>query len=323
MPQAEIFMQRALALATQGAGAVSPNPLVGCVIVHNGQIIGEGYHQRYGHWHAERNAIESVSDKSILSESTVYVTLEPCSHYGKTPPCANLLIEHRVAQVVICNTDPFPLVAGRGIEKLKKAGVEVEIGLLANTGRWLNRRFFTFVEKQRPHIILKWAESADGFMAKPLFGAVQISSYPAKQLLHRWRSEEDAIMIGTNTARYDNPHLTVREWAGRSPVRVVIDRHNSLPKGLHIFDGAVETLVYREDIPEILQDLYERKLQSLIVEGGPTLLQSFINQGLFDEIRVFRSNTMYLHEGIKAPVFEAKILKTEEVSTDTLTWYVP
>nr|MCU0325664.1 bifunctional diaminohydroxyphosphoribosylaminopyrimidine deaminase/5-amino-6-(5-phosphoribosylamino)uracil reductase RibD [Spirosomataceae bacterium] len=203
-----VFMQRALELASLGRGSVSPNPMVGCVIVHNGLIVGEGWHQRYGEAHAEVNAVNSVKDKSILSESTAYVTLEPCSHFGKTPPCADLLIKHHLKKVVVCNDDPFPLVAGKGIKKLRDAGIEVETGLLAEEGRRLNRRFFTMVEKQRPYVILKWAETADGFIAKENFEAVRISNDFSQMYSHKWRSEEDAIMVGTNTAHFDNPSLT-------------------------------------------------------------------------------------------------------------------
>lgn len=313
-------MLRALELAEIGRGKVSPNPMVGCVIVHNGQIIGEGWHQIYGSWHAEVNAVNSVKDKSKLLESTVYVTLEPCAHFGKTPPCADLLVQHRVKKVVICNDDPFPLVAGKGIEKLKNAGIEVERGLLAEKGRALNARFFTYVEKKRPYLILKWAETADGFIAGANYEAIKISKELSHKIAHKWRSEEDAIMVGTNTARYDNPKLNTREWKGtKNPIRIVVDKQLQLPQSLNLFDNTQETLIFNEItdksedkntyikvefgdefIDNVLNELYKRKIQSIYVEGGTALLQSFIDAQAFDEIRVFRS-AKQLYKGIAAP----------------------
>lgn len=313
-------MLRALELAEIGRGKVSPNPMVGCVIVHNGQIIGEGWHQIYGSWHAEVNAVNSVKDKSKLLESTVYVTLEPCAHFGKTPPCADLLVQHRVKKVVICNDDPFPLVAGKGIEKLKNAGIEVERGLLAEKGRALNARFFTYVEKKRPYLILKWAETADGFIAGANYEAIKISNELSHKIAHKWRSEEDAIMVGTNTARYDNPKLNTREWKGtKNPIRIVVDKQLQLPQSLNLFDNTQETLIFNEItdksedknkyikvefgdefIDNVLNELYKRKIQSIYVEGGTALLQSFIDAQAFDEIRVFRS-AKQLYKGIAAP----------------------
>lgn len=317
------FMRRALELATLGQGMVTPNPMVGCVVVHNGRIIGEGWHRQYGQPHAEVNAIDSVTDKTLLSSSTVYVTLEPCSHFGKTPPCADLLIHHQVKRVVICNLDTNPLVGGKGIEKLRQAGIEVTTGILETEGRALNRRFFCFIEKKRPYLILKWAESADGFVAKPNFEPTPISNGLSRKWVHQWRSHEDAIMVGTRTALYDNPRLNVRDWSGRNPVRVLIDKQLSLPSTLHLFDQSQPTLVYNHLqnhsesnrswfkispetnlIDAILDDLYQRKIQSVLVEGGTHLLESFLNQDLWDEIRVIQS-PYYLKEGIKAPYFEA------------------
>ncbi len=313
-------MQRALQLARLGAGAVSPNPMVGCVIVHKEKIIGEGWHQKYGEAHAEVNAVNAISDKSLLSESMVYVTLEPCSHFGKTPPCADLLIKHHVKKVVVCNYDPNPLVAGQGIEKLCQAGIEVEVGFLEEEGKELNKRFFTYIEKQRPYIILKWAESADGFIAKKNYETVQISNLISRRFVHKMRSEEDAIMVGTNTAKYDNPKLDTRFWTGKNAVRVVIDKGLSLSKDLNIFDNHQTTICYNlleDKILEnnifvrictntsiekfVLQDLYQRKIQSIIIEGGSTLLQSFIDLGLWDEAIILKSNSM-LEDGIEAPV---------------------
>ena len=315
----QLYMQRALQLARLGAGVVSPNPMVGCVIVHKGKIIGEGWHKEYGEAHAEVNAVNSIFNKSILSESEVYVTLEPCSHFGKTPPCADLLIIHKVKKVYVCNGDPNPLVAGKGIEKLRQAGIEVEIGLLEKEGRELNKRFFTFIEKERPYIFLKWAESADGFIAKPNYESVQISNLLSRRFVHKMRSEEAGILVGTNTARYDNPKLDVRFWTGDNPIRVVIDKHLSLPQTHHLLDNSDTTIFfnYLEEkdirnnlyflVPEntsIIESIIERlniiKVQSLIIEGGAILLQSFIDLGLWDEAIILKSN-QFLGQGINAP----------------------
>jgi len=337
----ELYMTRALELATLGRGRVSPNPLVGCVIVHNDRIIGEGWHKRYGDWHAEVNAVRSVADESLFSEATVYVTLEPCSHFGKTPPCADLLVEKRVKRVVVCNDDPFPLVAGKGLAKLRAAGIEVETGVLAAQGRELNRRFFHFVEKQRPYLILKWAETADGFIAPSDFQPIAISSSLSRQLVHQWRDEEDAVLIGTNTARYDNPRLNVRLWVGRNPVRVVIDKNAQLPSNLNLFDDSQPTLVYgvskaeqveqttfvalNPDEPfldQLLADLYGRKVQSLIVEGGTHLLESLITQGLWDEVRIFKSPKT-LGAGLAAPTLRGRLAERKPVGVDWLSIYRP
>ena len=356
-------MRRALELATLGRGHVSPNPMVGCVIEHQGKIIGEGWHRHYGETHAERNAIASVrpEDEPLLPQSTVYVTLEPCSHYGKQPPCADLLIEKRIGRVVCCNDDPNPLVAGRGFAKLRDAGITVETGVLAGMGRLLNARFFAFMEKHRPYVILKWAETTDGFIAAESGQPMQISGPLSQRLVHRWRSEEDAIMVGTNTARTDNPRLNVRLVPGRNPVRVVIDKQLQLAGSLNLFDGSQPTLGYnfiktetvgqttyiqlspdKPFLPQLLADLYEREIQSVLVEGGTTLLNSFINAGLWDEIRVFRSRTM-LHAGrsegphrpvrrcgtgtpagaVKAPVVRGQLISRERVGEDELTMYQP
>jgi diaminohydroxyphosphoribosylaminopyrimidine deaminase / 5-amino-6-(5-phosphoribosylamino)uracil reductase len=241
-----LFMQRALDLAALGRGTVSPNPMVGCVIVHQNKIIGEGYHQQYGGAHAEPNAINSVRDKDLLSQSTLYVTLEPCAHWGKTPPCANLLIEMKVRKVVIATKDANPEVGGKGIYLLKEAGIEVITGVLEDQARELNKRFFTSMEKQRPYVILKWAQTRDGFIARENFDSKWISNSYSRQLVHKWRSEEDAIMVGTQTARYDNPMLNVRDWTGRNPLRIVLDRHMSLKSELHLFDGSQPTLRYNQ-----------------------------------------------------------------------------
>jgi len=336
-----LFMRRALELATLGRGHVSPNPMVGCVVEYQGKIIGEGWHQRYGEAHAERNALASVrpEDVHLLPESTVYVTLEPCSHYGKQPPCADLLIEKRIGRVVCCNDDPNPLVAGQGFAKLRDAGIAVETGVLTEKGRALNARFFTFMEKQRPYIILKWAETNDGFMGGENGQPVQISGPLSQRLVHRWRSEEDTIMVGTNTARADNPRLNVRLVPGRDPTRIVIDKQLRLAANLNLFDDSQPTLGYnfvktetvgqtsyiqlspdKPFLPQLLTDLYQRNIQSVLVEGGATLLNSFVDTGLWDEMRVFRSRTM-LGKGIKAPTVRGQLVNQEKVGKDELTTY--
>lgn len=351
------FMRRALELATLGRGHVSPNPMVGCVIVHVSEgieprIIGEGWHQRYGEAHAERNAIQSVrpEDLHLLPESTTYVTLEPCSHYGKQPPCADLLIESKIGRVVCCNDDPNPLVGGQGFAKLRAAGIAVETGVLADIGREVNARFFTFFDRKRPYIILKWAETSDGFMGAEGGQPVKISGDLSNRLVHRWRSEEDAIMVGTNTARMDNPRLNTRLWPGKNPTRIVLDSRLVLAKSLHVFDGSQPTIVYyqvNDKLPEestnviyaitprnagsilihSLQDLHQRKIQSVLVEGGVTLLQSFLEAGLWDEMRVFRSRMMMgkgrFAGAIKAPGVQGRLVSREMVGEDELTIYKP
>ncbi|QSE98426.1 bifunctional diaminohydroxyphosphoribosylaminopyrimidine deaminase/5-amino-6-(5-phosphoribosylamino)uracil reductase RibD [Fulvivirga lutea] len=304
-------MLRALELASNGLGYVSPNPMVGCVIVHNNKIIGEGWHRKYGEAHAEVNAINSVKDKSKLSESTVYVTLEPCAHTGKTPPCADLLIEHSVNKVVIANVDTNPLVGGKGIEKLRNAGIEVETGRMEEEGRELNRRFFTFIEKKRPYVLLKWAQTADGYIARKDYDSKWISGEESRKLVHKWRSEEPGIMVATHTAKYDNPRLDVRDWSGNNPVRIVIDKNLELPQNLNLFDGTIPTLCYNmkkheeqgaityvkvsenDLLDNILTDLYERGIQSVLVEGGAALHKNFIDEYLWDEARVFVSKNTF------------------------------
>lgn len=336
----EFFMRRAFELAQLGIGSVSPNPRVGCVIVHNHKIIGEGWHQKFGEAHAEVNAVNSVADSSLLKESTVYVNLEPCSHFGKTPPCADLLIKHEVKKVVVANQDSNPLVAGKGIKKLLDAGIDVVTGVLEKEGRELNKRFFTSMEKQRPYIILKWAQTADGFIAKKNYESKWISSELSRQLVHRWRSEEDAVLVGTKTATHDNPSLTVRDWTGRNPTRIVIDRFLRLNERLHVFDGKERTLCYNvlkheekgnlslirieeeNFISHLVHDLVRQKIQSLIVEGGAQTLQFFIDLNLWDEARVFTSSRVF-HEGISSP--RLKGIKTEQmqIQSDVLELFCP
>jgi diaminohydroxyphosphoribosylaminopyrimidine deaminase / 5-amino-6-(5-phosphoribosylamino)uracil reductase len=335
-----LMMQRAMQLAMNGLGKVSPNPLVGCVIEHKGKIIGEGWHQQYGEPHAEVNALREVKDESLLPESTLYVNLEPCSHYGKTPPCADLIIEKKVGRVVISNGDPNPKVAGRGIKKLREAGIEVIEDILFVEGQSLNRRFFTQMERNRPYIILKWAQTADGFIARPDGSSKWISNEISRSLVHKWRTEEDAVLVGTQTALLDNPRLTVREWQGRNPKRIVIDRNLRLPTDLHLFDQSVETLVYtlRDKpstencqfikLPEsfqietILEDLLGRNIQSIIVEGGTATLNQFIAKGLWDEARVFTAGHLF-KVGISGPQLPVHLIKdTMQIENDTLDFYV-
>ena len=336
----ELLMQRTFELAKLGQGSVSPNPLVGCVIVNDGVVIGEGWHKQYGEPHAEVNAVAMVKDKNLLSGSTVYVNLEPCSHTGKTPPCADLLIKHQVKKVIISNVDSNPVVGGAGIKKLTEAGIEVVTGVLKREGRQLNRRFFTFHEAQRPYIILKWAQTADGFIARSNYESRWISNEFSRQLVHKWRSEEDAVLIGTKTAAHDNPKLTVRDWSGRNPVRIVIDRFLRLPDKLNLFDGSEQTICYNllkhEEHPNIklirldekdflismLDHLMKEKIQSLIVEGGSLTLSLFIEAGLWDEGRVFSSSRLF-HEGISAPLLKGDLIAEEKIDSDLLKIYEP
>lgn len=330
-------MRRALQLAKLGLGSVSPNPMVGCVIVHEDKIIGEGYHERYGGPHAEVNAVANVVNMELLRESTVYVTLEPCVHFGKTPPCADLLISHQVKKVVICNDDPNPLVAGKGIQRIREAGIEVDTGLLSEEGSQVNKRFFTSFKKDRPYVILKWAETADGFVARKNFDSKWISNQYSRQLVHKWRSEEDAILVGKNTAKYDNPSLTTRDWTGKNPVRVVIDAKMELHASSHLYDGNVQTLCFTQQncvdmdnlhficqnkiTPEtILHELQERNIQSIIIEGGSRTIQSFIDANLWDEARVFRSPATF-GEGIKSPYLVGNVICHESIFEDQLSIY--
>jgi diaminohydroxyphosphoribosylaminopyrimidine deaminase/5-amino-6-(5-phosphoribosylamino)uracil reductase len=331
----EFFMKRAFELAYLGVGEVSPNPRVGCVIVLEGKIIGEGWHRKFGGPHAEVNAVHAVSDEAMLNGATVYVNLEPCSHLGKTPPCTDLLIKHGVKKVVVANEDTNPLVSGRGMKKLLDAGIEVVSGVLAQDGRQLNRRFFTFVEKRRPYIILKWAETADGFIARTDFDSKWISNAYSRQLVHQWRSQEDAVLVGGKTAAHDNPRLSVRDWSGRNPVRLVIDAQLRLPGDLHLFDQSQTTYCYnllqREEqenlvfvklqeedfLSQLVNDAYEKNIQSVIVEGGQKTLDRFIRSGLWDEARVFRSSYS-IGSGINAPRITGELISREEISDDLL-----
>ena len=330
----EKYMLRAIELARLGMGNVSPNPMVGCVIVYNGVIIGEGYHREYGKPHAEVNAINSVNSKELLKESTLYVTLEPCSHYGKTPPCSDLILQYGIPNVVVGTADPFAQVAGRGLEKLRNGGCNLLEGYLEEKCIELNRRFFTFHEKKRPYIILKWAQTADGFIdidrTHEHYGQpTWITNDLSRIAVHKMRTDESAILVGTNTVRKDNPSLTVRDWSGKPPLRLVIDKDMKLPPDLTLFDQRVPTVVYTtkevlnksnlefkkilfrgDELELILNDLHERGILSLIVEGGQKLLNSFINNEMWDEARVFIGECNF-NSGVKAPVFDAKMVKSE------------
>lgn len=317
------YMRRCIELAQKGRGFTAPNPMVGAVIVHQGKVIGEGFHRRAGEPHAEVNAIASVRDESRLRESTLYVNLEPCSHYGKTPPCAELIIRKQIPRVVIGCLDPFAEVSGRGVRMLLKAGVEVITGIMEPEARELNRAFITFQEKGRPYIILKWAQSADGFIdchRDDYSGPpVRLSSPQSRREVHKLRSEVAAILVGTRTALLDNPSLSVRHWSGASPVRLTIDRHLCIPSHYHLLDGTIPTVVFtsrevqnsqnityialdpnRSTLSQVLDYLKEKKLNSLLVEGGSCLLQSFLSEGYWDEARV-EVVSRRLNNGVKAP----------------------
>ncbi len=341
MASDETYMLRCIELAGNGLGNVEPNPMVGSVIVYDEKIIGEGFHQEFGKAHAEVNAINDVLSKhpeEILQRSTLYVDLEPCTHFGKTPPCTDLIISKKILRVVIGTIDPFSKVNGSGIAKLKSAGIEVTTGILEKECRELNKRFFTFHEKQRPYILLKYAQSEDGFIAPEKITEENkwISNEKSRQLVHKWRSEEQAIMIGTNTARIDNPSLTVRDWKGRNPVRIIIDRELKLKATLNVFDKSASTLIYtgikketngnlefikidfdKNVLQQILHSLYQKNIQSVLVEGGAKLLQSFIDENLWDEARIF-TGAKILEKGIKAPLLNGKVTSQEKINDDIL-----
>jgi diaminohydroxyphosphoribosylaminopyrimidine deaminase/5-amino-6-(5-phosphoribosylamino)uracil reductase len=332
----EYFMQRCLQLAQLGARNVAPNPMVGCVIVVDGKIIGEGYHMHYGGAHAEVNAIHSVDNKALLNQATVYVSLEPCAHFGITPPCADLLIQYKVKQVVVGCLDPHAQVAGKGIEKLKLAGIEVLVGILENDCIELNKRFITFHQKQRPYIILKWAETKDGFIAGDI---KQISGTLAQQRLHIWRSEEVAFMIGTNTLLQDNPALSVRLVEGNNPIRIAVDAElKSVDKALKFYDQSQTTIIINTvknetdglveyikvdstDPKSLLKVLFEQNILSVVIEGGAQFLQSFLDANLYDEIRVIKSKLLCFEAGLHAPLNPLNALITEDLGEDILSIY--
>ncbi|MBC6998702.1 bifunctional diaminohydroxyphosphoribosylaminopyrimidine deaminase/5-amino-6-(5-phosphoribosylamino)uracil reductase RibD [Cytophaga sp. FL35] len=340
-------MLRCLQIAKNGLGTTAPNPMVGCVIVHDSKIIGEGFTSPYGGPHAEVNAVNSVKNKTLLSESTLYVTLEPCSHYGKTPPCADMIIKHQIPKVVIGLLDPHEKVAGKGIAKLKDAGVEVRFQIMETECRDHHKRFLTFQEKKRPYIILKWAQTSDGFMApikdkrddepKPYW----ITNKFSRQLVHQWRSQEQSILVGTKTALEDNPKLDVRQWYGKNPIRVVLDRHLKLDKKSHLLDGTISTLVLTEQIidenplenlsyqqidfnenlaEQICEVLFRNNINSVLIEGGAQTLKCFIDTNLWDEARIFIGNTTF-KEGIKAPFISGRLVETKNITGDQLKTY--
>ncbi|MDP9081575.1 MAG: bifunctional diaminohydroxyphosphoribosylaminopyrimidine deaminase/5-amino-6-(5-phosphoribosylamino)uracil reductase RibD [Bacteroidota bacterium] len=346
MVQHEKYMQRCIELAELGMGTVSPNPMVGAVVVFEDKIIGEGCHHKYGEAHAEVNAINSVINRfensaELLKYSTIHVSLEPCAHYGKTPPCADLIIKHQIPKVVVGCRDPFAQVDGKGIEKLKAVGIEVIVGVLEKECQWLNRRFFTRVQKHRPYIILKWAQTADGFFAPDDNSQLWITGTESRKLVHQWRSEEDAVLIGKNTAAIDNPQLNVRYGNCKSPKRVVIDRKLELNSNLNIFDQSVETFIFNEVktdvdgknkyigledferyVPQyILFQLYLQDIQSVIIEGGAHTLNSFIEADLWDEGRIF-TGEKELKKGIKAPFLSGVIIGEYSPGNDKLVMLV-
>jgi diaminohydroxyphosphoribosylaminopyrimidine deaminase/5-amino-6-(5-phosphoribosylamino)uracil reductase len=335
----EIYIQRCIQLAKNGLGTTYPNPMVGSVIVYNDTIIGEGWHQKAGEAHAEVNAINSVKDKSLLSKATIYVSLEPCSHFGKTPPCCDLIIKHKIPNVVVGTVDPNSKVAGTGIKRLVENGTNVTVGILEKECTELNKRFFTFHNKKRPYIILKWAESLDGFIApltKEKQEPVWISNAFSRQLVHKWRSEEQAILVGTKTVLDDNPKLDVRDWQGENPIRIVLDRTGKITDNYFVKNKKTKTIVITEqenltasdnlifesvifDIQltkKIADILYKYGIQSVIIEGGKQTLQTFIDDNLWDEARVFIGD-ISLKEGIKAP-FLNEISKTVQLKEDQL-----
>lgn len=307
----ELFMQRALFLAELSKGNVMPNPMVGAVIVHNGNIIGEGRHEKYGEPHAEVNAVNSVVDKSLLTESTIYVTLEPCAHFGKTPPCAELIVKCGFKKVVIAQLDPHEKVAGKGVEIIRNAGIRVEIGILEQEARFLNRRFNTFHEKSRPYIVLKWAETQDGFMGRDEIDKGKeswMTSESSKKIVHEMRIEEGGILVGTNTAELDNPELTVRLVQGRNPVRIVLDKNKRLNTDLKVFNSAARTIHVTEELisnwdelwPELFSYLHQQGIQSVLIEGGSKVLDDIISDGLWDEAYKFVAPVNW-NRGVRAP----------------------
>ncbi len=327
----EKYINRCIEIAKNGLGSTRPNPMVGSVIVHNNTIIGEGFTSVYGGNHAEVNAISAVVDRNLLKESTLYVTLEPCSHFGKTPPCSDLIIEHKIPNVVIGCIDDNIKVAGKGIEKLKNSGCNVTVGVLEVECREHHKRFFTFHNKKRPYIILKWAETQDGFIApetKNEQRPVWISNNYSRQLTHKWRAEEQAILVGTNTVLKDNPSLTVRDWTGQNPIRIVLDNHLKLPKNLAVFNEEAQTIpISKNDLDfskqvakQICNILFQRDINSVIIEGGRHMLQTFIDENLWDEARIF-TGSISINKGIEAPHLNGKLISEEHIMGDILKIY--
>jgi diaminohydroxyphosphoribosylaminopyrimidine deaminase/5-amino-6-(5-phosphoribosylamino)uracil reductase len=339
-------MQRCLDLAKNGLRAAMPNPSVGAVLVHNGRIIGEGFTSPFGGPHGEVNCVNSVKeeDRHLIPESTLYVSLEPCSYYGKTPPCCDLIIQQQIHNIVVGTLDPNEKVAGNGIRKLQQAGRNVIVGILEKECREFNRRFFTFHEKKRPYIILKWAESADGYLSPDAAARHETEKKPvwitnaySRQLVHKWRTDEMAILAGTQTVLDDNPQLDARDWTGPNPVRIVLDRNNRIPDTYFVKNNKIKTIIltekanltnlenclyekitFNESLPATIAEvLYRHNLQSVIIEGGRQTLQTFIDSGLWDEARIFKGETIF-HEGIKAPVLHATLSERQAIINDEL-----
>lgn len=339
MTEHDKYMYRCIQLAEKAKGSTYPNPLVGCVIVHNGKIIGEGYHKKAGEPHAEINALNSVTERELLSQSTVYVSLEPCAHYGRTPPCALKLVETGVKKVVIGSMDSYEEVNGKGKQILEQAGIEVISGVLEKECKELNKRFFTFHRNKRPYITLKWAQSADGFMDRN-FQPVQIGNPLTKQYVHQLRSDEHSILVGTNTVLHDNPELTAREIFGRSPVRIIFDHDLKVPQNFKIFNSAAPTFVFnsvKEEIQEnihfiktekhnflknLMDKLFQMQIQSILVEGGAFTLHRFIEAGIWDEAIIIRNNNMILEAGTKSPVLEAQPARTVNFAGNPVDFYL-
>jgi diaminohydroxyphosphoribosylaminopyrimidine deaminase/5-amino-6-(5-phosphoribosylamino)uracil reductase len=341
----ETYMQRCIELARKGAGSVAPNPMVGAVLLYNNEIIGEGWHQRYGEAHAEVNCVgQAVQNGQTgkLQKSTLYVSLEPCAHFGKTPPCSDLIIKHKIPKVVIGCRDPFKEVDGKGIEKLKTAGVEVVVDVLKDECIELNKRFFTFHQQQRPYVILKWAQTNNGVIGSTTAERLLISNELNNRLVHQWRSEEAAILVGSKTALLDDPQLTNRYWpAEKQPVRLVLDRQLQLPSSLKLFNGEANTVVLNDVkqtnegtlqyeqlsgngsvVQQVLQALHQRKLNSVLVEGGAELLQHFINEGLWDEARIITNNELVVEAGVKAPQLQNELqTNKQQLGSDSICWY--
>ncbi|WP_339918606.1 bifunctional diaminohydroxyphosphoribosylaminopyrimidine deaminase/5-amino-6-(5-phosphoribosylamino)uracil reductase RibD [uncultured Flavobacterium sp.] len=336
----EKYIERCIQLAKNGLGTTYPNPMVGSVIVYEDTIIGEGWHKKAGEPHAEVNAINSVKDKSLLKKATIYVSLEPCSHFGKTPPCSDLIIKNEIPQVVIGTVDPNEKVAGNGIKKLIEAGIKVTVGILENECHELNKRFFTFHQKKRPYIILKWAESQDGFISPKVKSEqkpVWITNRYSRQLVHKWRSEEQAILVGTQTVIDDNPKLDVRDWMGNNPVRIILDQKNRIAENSQVFDNQTKTIVFSKAATNINKEnlifdtvdfekniasqvadaIYKYQIQSVIIEGGRQTLQTFIDANLWDEARVFKGNILF-KEGTKAPTLSGSYLEKHLIGQDEL-----
>lgn len=347
-----MYMSRCFELALNGRGNVAPNPMVGAVVVHNGKIIGEGYHAQCGEAHAEINAINAVKNREQLKESTLYISLEPCSHFGKTPPCTDRILEEKIPHVVVATMDPNPKVSGRGIDVLRQNGVDVTVGVLEDEAKELNREFITYQTMQRPYIILKWAQTLDGFIDRnrqPNDPPEWITNELARSLVHKWRSEEQAIMVGTNTVEMDNPQLNVRNWNGKSPVRIIIDRRLRLSKESKVFDGTQPTILFIgnnnnalqrkhefagiENLEiialdfakcienQILKELAEKQLISVIIEGGATFISSFVKKGLWDEARIFIGNKFF-GDGVKAPTLDGTLHSFDEIGNSRLFVYL-